>query len=424
MDLQQYQQAVSDYAVELRGLFAIPKEAPRAEVTMRGSGGLAPDVLATRARQFVVSSQRVGGLTASLLAAAELNPREGAEIKLLAQAAAQVEVAQALLEAAAEQQTTTGGRTMRGGSTIMVQQSLNDLARVLEAPVGAGTGIVMKTTRDVFLPPKDLESARAALQTQVNSSVDYISRRAVQVGGLVLRDLLLMDGATVLSGVALVSSDLAQTIDKFLAGVGKAAIDLATSAVRLLLQAYDWIITLIGKDSESAARKQIGDWVDQLRAESRNGDSSGPFGMLVERIYVPTTIKDDVAKWTPASPAPLDKVNKASETVKGLADKYKAKTDQVEKLSKAIAFARKLPVLATPQGQALVAAVNIGLLGYVIYTGYDHVDSGRIVFFKRFNVNIPSRVEGVRKTVSTALGVIDQPAPGGTPPAAPSASPA
>ncbi len=423
-DLLQYQQAVADYTGQLRGLFAIPKEPARTEVTMRGSGGLSPELLANRAQQLVVSSQRVGALTAGLLDSSEINPREAAEIKLLAQATAEVEVAQALLETAAEQGRVTTGVTMRGGSTIMVQQSLNDLARVLEAPVDAGAGIVSKTTREIILQPKDLESARAELQKHVNSSLDYIYRRACQVGGQVLRDLLLMDVATVVSGVSLVSQDAAQAIDRLVAGIGKAALSLATSGVQLLLHAYDWVITLIGKDAESSARKQVGEWVDNLRAESKNGDSSGPFGLLIDRIYTPKTVKDEVARWTPASTAPLDKVNKASETVKGLADKYKAKTDQVEKLSKAVAIARKLPMLAAPQAQALVAAVEIGLMGYVIYTGYDHVDSGRLVFFKRFNVNIPSRVDGVRKTVSQALEVVEQPAPDATPPAAPSASPA
>jgi hypothetical protein len=67
-----------------------------------------------------------------------------------------------------------------------------------------------------------------------------------------------------------------------------------------------------------------------------------------------------------------------------------------------VALARAVPsVSKTPQIQMLVAAVTLNLLGYVLYTGYDHVDSGRITSFNRFGINIPNRVEGVRETVQT-----------------------
>ncbi|MGB8648217.1 MAG: hypothetical protein WCF84_23470 [Anaerolineae bacterium] len=417
-DLQQYQQTLSDYAGQLRGLFTQAKGAVSVPATMRGMGGLAPDVLAARARQLVASSQKVGEMTASLLNAPEANPREAAELKLLAQATAQVEVAQALLETADEQTRGVPKSPVRGGiGTAMVQQSLNDLATVLEAPVQAGVKSATRTMRGLLDKPKDLPAARAALQTEVNSAVDFITRQAAKVGGEVLRDLLLLDASLVMEGVALVSKDAAQSLDQLIAGAGKVAMDLASSAVQLLLQAYNWVLALIGQDTETAARKQVGDWVDKLRSQSQTGDSAGPFAQLVDMLYVPKLVKDDVAKWLPGYTAEVDKVNQAADTVKGLADKYKVKTEQVEKLSKAVALVRKLPALASPQGQALAAAVNLGLIGYVLYTGYDHVDSGNVVFFNRFKVNIPSRVNGVRKTVAATLGVTE-PAPPSKPAAA------
>jgi hypothetical protein len=65
---------------------------------------------------------------------------------------------------------------------------------------------------------------------------------------------------------------------------------------------------------------------------------------------------------------------------------------------KAIALVKRIPFLMAPPAQILVAGVTIGLLGYTVYTGYDHVDSGRLPF-------VPDRVEGVRETVQTALAV-------------------
>jgi hypothetical protein len=64
-----------------------------------------------------------------------------------------------------------------------------------------------------------------------------------------------------------------------------------------------------------------------------------------------------------------------------------------------------LPFLKLPQAQAVIAGLVAALLAYILFTGYDHVDSGRITFFNKFGVNIPDRVSGVHKTLETALKV-------------------
>jgi len=89
-----------------------------------------------------------------------------------------------------------------------------------------------------------------------------------------------------------------------------------------------------------------------------------------------------------------------------LALKYRAKTDKLDKLLKGIAFAKKAHFISTPQGQLIIAAISLSVLGHIIYPGYDHVDSGLVHFYSRFGVNIPDRVEGVRETPQKALGVV------------------
>ncbi|MGE5138802.1 MAG: hypothetical protein ACM3JD_05010, partial [Rudaea sp.] len=354
--------------------------------------------------------------------------REAAELKLLAQAAAQMQVASALLDAAQAQAAAPSAVT-RGASTVFLQQTLNDAAALLETPVGSlEAGTHQAVRGGLALRPSDLAGAKSGLEGEADTSVSFITREAGRVGGEVLRDLLLLDAATVLEGVRLVSKDAASALDQLIAGAGNLIIQLATSAIQLLVQAYQWVLSLLGKDTADQAISQANNWLSDLRDQSGQGDSGGPFGVLVTNIYQPDAVDKDVATWVEAGSTAADTLNKTADTVKGLADKFRARTAQVEKLMQAVALVRKVPVLAAPQGQALIAAVNLGLLGYVIYTGYDHVDSGSVVFFNRFHVNIPNRVEGVRATVQKALGISDaaQPAapaspaasqPGQTPPA-------
>jgi len=89
-----------------------------------------------------------------------------------------------------------------------------------------------------------------------------------------------------------------------------------------------------------------------------------------------------------------------------LALKYRAKTDKIDKPLKGIAFVKKAPFISTPQGQLIIAAISLSVLGHIIYLGYDHVDFGRIKFYDRFGVNIPDCIEGIRETAQKALGVV------------------
>ena len=98
-----------------------------------------------------------------------------------------------------------------------------------------------------------------------------------------------------------------------------------------------------------------------------------------------------------------DAIAQTAVTVQGLSQHYNATANKVEQLLKVIAFVKALPLANTPQGSVVVAAATLGVVGYAVYAGYSHVDSGRIVFANRFGFEIPERIAGVRQTVQTAL---------------------
>jgi hypothetical protein len=98
------------------------------------------------------------------------------------------------------------------------------------------------------------------------------------------------------------------------------------------------------------------------------------------------------------------------EVITTLGARYEAKVSQMQSFFKAakganavlLALSAQFPSAAV--GIPVVAAVVLGLMGYTLFSGYDHVDSGAVTFFERFQIKIPDRVEGVSGTVHKALG--------------------
>jgi hypothetical protein len=326
---------------------------------------------------------------------------------MLSQAIAEIEIARTLFEVAKEEANEKkSGNVTRLSRTAGVHRSLEDLIEVLETPLDAGIQLPSgSTTRAAINRPSDPERAKTEFQDEVKSSLKSITKQTSKVGGHAMSSLLLMDAGVLVQGVSFVSKELGDWIDSVVAGATAVVKKLAGSALRILLQAYDWVLGLLGKDIEESCRKQVKEWIDELK-KGGDGDDEGLFDTLVNRIFTPDTIKEEVSGWLVTTRADTAALNQASDNVRELANKYRAKTDKIDKLLKGIAFAKKAPFINTPQGQLIIAAITLSVLGYTIYLGYDHVDSGRVNFYNRFGVNIPDRVEGIRETAQKALGVI------------------
>jgi hypothetical protein len=124
---------------------------------------------------------------------------------------------------------------------------------------------------------------------------------------------------------------------------------------------------------------------------------------LVRQIFGPDDVKTDVTSWSNATMAAPDRIGQTSTTVQALVPHYNTQAQWVERLVNLVSVLRAVPALAIPQGQVVVAAVLTGLMGYSIYSGYCHVDTGRVTFFQRFGFDIPQRTQGIRATVMKTL---------------------
>jgi hypothetical protein len=402
-----YQATLITYTTQLRDLFTVQEGASKAAGVTRGKHELPVETLAERAEKLADTSRELGSLTANFLESKRVSVREGAEMKMLSQAIAEIEIARTLFEAAEEEANEKkSGKVTRLSRAANGRRSFEDLIEVLETPLEAGIQpSLFSATRGEANRPSDPERAKTEFQEQVKSSLKSITKQTGKVGGHAMSSLLLMDAGLLVQGVSFVSKELGDWIDKVIAGATAVVKKLAVSALRLLMQAYDWILELLGKDVEESCRKQVKEWVDELKKDGA-GDDEGLFDKLVNRIFTPDSINEEVSGWLATTRADIAALNQTSDAVRELANKYRVKTDKIDKLLKGIAFARKAPFINTPQGQLLIAAITLSVLGYTIYLGYDHVDSGRVNFYNRFGVNIPDRVEGIRETAQKALGAV------------------
>jgi hypothetical protein len=282
-----------------------------------------------------------------------------------------------------------------------IQKSIEDSAIIMETPLEDGVKLLKSgTQRSALDLPTDINEAKEKLKSTVESSMKSICKNTGKVGGRAIGDLFLMDAAVIRQGIEFVSKDAAQLIDKMVEGVGSFIVRLVQTAMKLLGQAYNWIRTILGQDIEEEARKKVGGWVDDLK---QSGSEEGLFSKLIPQIYNTAAIQSEFEGLLESTQADVAKVNQATEVINSLAERYEAKTKQVERLLIAISFMNKIPALKLPQGQLILAAVTLSVASYVLYLGNDHIRDGQVTLNEKFSFNIPDRVVGVRETVQQAL---------------------
>lgn len=411
-----YQELSNSYSSQIRNLFLAPEDIGVKE-EMRSGSAIPLQTLVTRAETLADTSQQLGEATATYLSdeTASTSQQEAAEMKLLAQAIAELEAAQALLESAEKaKRDAERGKTPVGtdepsrGVQVnpRVQSSLEESATIVETPLESGVTLLSLDDNRRSGLPSDLNGAKTTLQSTVESSLRSICKDTSKVGWRAINDLLLMDAAAMRQGIAFVSKDAAQLIDQIMEGVGSFILRLVKTAIRLLGQAYNWIRAILGQEIEGEARKQVGGWLDDLK---QDGPEKGLFGKLVPQVYKTAEIQSELQGLLESTQADVTQVNRATEVVDSLAKRYQAKAKQVERLLTVMAFIKKIPALKAPQGQVIVAAVTLGVSCYVLYLGNDHIRDGHVVLNERFSFRIPDRVVGIRETVQQSLGAVEPP---------------
>lgn len=378
-----YHNLMADYTASLEDLSSSLTEPRRTLIRAAVAPPPSDEEMADKAEALAAKSAEVGARTAEYLRSEDQSQRELAEMKLLAQAAAELTVAGNLI-VHAQAGETPRARTLAGlPPEVPTLPAINDLMTVLEAPIDAGMGTVVQRRRVRLAAPVDVAAAKDSLRTEVASALQDILNAAAETSQQAIEGLLLMDVAVLKEAASVVSTEL---IDKLSEGASR----LVASAVSLALTAYDKILELLGAEMTSEIRQKVAEWIEELK-------SGALLPTLLGQLYSIEEISSDVATWLEESEADASAINTTRDSVDRLESNFQAKANLADKAISALSVIKALPVVATPQAQLLLAGAYLAVAGYVVYTGYDHVDSARIQAL--------NRVQGVHATVQTGLGV-------------------
>src|SRR5262245_45863200 len=250
-----YEEAVKEYLAGFRALREV-HPAP-AEAGMRGGGEVAAETLIEQADQIADISASMAPLARGYLEAPAPALREGISGQLLAQAAAELQVATELLQIASGETVepqALGARAARGAS---LREAIDGLDEAMSMPVYAGLaspGMARSAASAADTP----EEAKNALQQAAAVTAGAISQRVVEVGGDLAYNLVFKtEWNAVVQSAGLLNKDIANLLDSVKEGASALIRRAVTAATKTLLNVFDKILALLGKDTEDKARKQV-----------------------------------------------------------------------------------------------------------------------------------------------------------------------
>jgi len=374
MTSNEYQAAVAAYANDLNALFAPePAESRSAEPRVASA-----NTLAERADRLAKRSTDLLDQTAAFLSDDNAAVRLGAEQSLLTQAVASLRVAEGLLAADAAEE----GAATRSAAGQPEPIGFDDLLALLEMPletVGDDVAAQPALTRG-----RAPQASRDELIQAANDAIDQVLGGVGSFSKDALAGLLGLDTALLKQAAKLVSGELAELVAK----LGEQASLLVAKAVRFLLQAYDSLLAALGQDAASALRQQVAGWIEQIQ----QGDSAA---QLVGAALQAGAVKAQVAELVAASQAPAEALGQTEANVAALPGSFAGRTKLAGQILAGMAVLKRIPATRLPMVEVATAAVYIGLLGFVVYTGSDYVDAPRL---ERIG-----RVTGVLQVIETGL---------------------
>ncbi len=347
----------------------------------RGTATVIGADAAERAEALAPLSEELTGSLAAGLEAEDTSTRTEAASRLLAKALADLEVTSFLLQGALDVEEGGAGAdsALRGAERGGGWSGIDDALALLGGELGPPAAAVRSGA-----PPMDLASARTDLLAAATDALDLVTERAAQAGQTALGGVLGLGVAELAQAAAVVGTGVAGVF-----GQGEAAARLAQSVASFAVQATGTVTALLGPVVSQAAVQHVLGWVDELR-------SGGKMAELVGRLYDTDVTAGQVEALITAGPGDPGPYAAALTVVNGLDEAYGQQVNLAERILDKTRFLTLIPAAALPQGRVLVAALYLGLAGYIVLAGADFVDSPRLTLLRR--------VPGVRESVAAGLG--------------------
>ncbi len=345
-------------------------------------GGPAPASyaeLSMHAQALEPLSAQLTDTVATELGAPDPAARSGAANRLLAKALADLEVTAYLGQAALDE---LDGMAMAADAALERSGAGSGIEGTLGIILGLAPAGAMEAMRG-GPAPTDVASARSQLVTGADDTLGLISERATRAGQTALTGILSIGLTELASAAAAVGTDLATAL-----GQGAAATQLVARVSGFAAQAGNSITALLGPTLAQTATQQVLTWVDEVRSGSR-------FAEILARAYDTPATLAEVERLAGAAPDDLARFAAAIAAVEAMDEAYAAQVALAEKILAKARFLTLIPAGALPQGRVLLAAIYLGLSGYIVLCGADYADSPRLKLLKR--------VPGVSGVVSAGL---------------------
>ncbi len=371
-----YQAAVAAYTQALQELFAPPP----APVRGRPAHFVPADELVARADRLAAAAAMLSQETSGYLSAEDLDQRVGAEQHLLAQATANLQVADGLLAAAAaagEVAATEGTR-----SPAAPQAVFEPLVALLATPldeVGAMARSLPASTRSQRATATPAELVAAA-----NLAIEAILNGVASYGRDVLAGMVGLDTALLKQAAGIISQELSELVAK----LGEEGSKLLAKAVTFIVQAYDNLLAALGQDATSEMRRRAAELLQRLQ-------QGEVIESVLRTLFEVPKAEQRIRALVEASQAAPAVLGQISVGVAALPAGFAARTKLANQLLAALGVLKHVRAVQLPLVELARAALYVALLGFVLYVGGDYVDAPRL---ERLG-----RVPGVVQVVANGL---------------------
>jgi hypothetical protein len=262
-------------------------------------------------------------------------------------------------------------RSVRGSH---LRQTLRRLATEIPATIEGEETVVIRS----IAPGKrslSLQEAIGDLRFEIYDTLDLINDRTNSIGIRMIRDILSTGAGkwdAVLRAVSLLQGHekagdvgwgLEDEVEDF-------AQELASGLRGILANVVEKILIVIEKND--LVRYTIADWLEDLR-ETDSETRKKHFAGLLEHLYQTKTFREhDLNIWLQDALI-VERVHQATEEIAQLGDNFDHLGNLVRRLSSVISAGA---IFANPTLLSVGLAIQIGLLGTLVFAGYDHIDEG------------------------------------------------
>ncbi len=369
-----YEEAARDYLTKFRALRDAP--ATKSKSVTRGAADISIDTLVAKADEIAEISANMVSLAKNYLEAPDPALREGISGQLLAQVAAEMQVATELMHIAESEAATslstdklgTPRAITRAARGANLREAIDGMEKVMAMPVSAGLLTSRKVRRAVSIAGTP-EEAKKALQQKAKITTGAISQRVVEVGANLAFDLVFKtEWAAVIRSFGYHNKDVVNLLESLKTGANALMQRVISTASKTILNVYGKILALLGKEAEDEARSKVKDLLEQIQKAAK----IELFGQLVGKLYRVNAFEDVLPEWLEATSADPDKINATTKDVEALSDKFTVLVGRINTVGDIIGLA-KFAQVQLPQLLAVFTTIRILLLEMLVYSGYDYI---------------------------------------------------